>query len=524
MRGYKRLSLTDRIFVIDELLSRMRQERISAFRSNQCPILFENSSDQAELILRQRASKIRYVLTISLLLKFSGKLSWVICPLPKEWNEFLKAEGYSVPVRLNTMLWIAYTVFCYLQGLSYFFKVSKDFLFNVKSVSFPRESFVFFLNLRRSNFPIRADLSRDFSLLGWVTRNGMLLDGVKRIVHDATDSDVGKLSTFELSYRGTPIPKIDTSRQFWTFLAWSVKLHVSTIYFGLRGHWWYFLLNKECVEAKLFDLASDNSIARSYWFHNGIYFPPLWTYSASKRGAEILMYFYSTNSEAWVIRNGIAPPSNMYGLMNWRNYLVWDEHQRRTVLGYSNPTAKVKVVGPIPFYDSEDELPRIGSPSVGVFDIQPHRRSQYVKYGLPVEYYTPEVVSRFLTDIYEISVKRQVLIAYKSKRKLGKIIHPTFKSFLRSFVEAPNIRTISSEVSAFEVIDSVDVVVSIPFTSTALIARDRGKPSIYYDPIAITAQHEPASHGIPVIRSKVDLGYWLDSNISNKRQFTASAV
>ena len=39
----------------------------------------------------------------------------------------------------------------------------------------------------------------------------------------------------------------------------------------------------------------------------------------------------------------------------------------------------------------------------------------------------------------------------------------------------------------------------MPFTSTALVARNLGKPSYYYDPSGIIQNDDRAAHGIPVI-------------------------
>ena len=54
----------------------------------------------------------------------------------------------------------------------------------------------------------------------------------------------------------------------------------------------------------------------------------------------------------------------------------------------------------------------------------------------------------------------------------------------------------------------------MPFTSTALIAKHLGKPSIYYDPIDVLDKNDLASHGIKIISELDILKKWL-SNILN---------
>jgi len=50
-----------------------------------------------------------------------------------------------------------------------------------------------------------------------------------------------------------------------------------------------------------------------------------------------------------------------------------------------------------------------------------------------------------------------------------------------------------------------------PFTSTALIARELGKPSIYYDPFGICEKDDRAAHGIPILSGQKELQDWLSA-------------
>ena len=54
-------------------------------------------------------------------------------------------------------------------------------------------------------------------------------------------------------------------------------------------------------------------------------------------------------------------------------------------------------------------------------------------------------------------------------------------------------------------------MISSPYTSTAVIANEMGKPSVYYDPSKLLQKGDPASHGIMVIQSELELDEWLNS-------------
>ena len=49
----------------------------------------------------------------------------------------------------------------------------------------------------------------------------------------------------------------------------------------------------------------------------------------------------------------------------------------------------------------------------------------------------------------------------------------------------------------------------MPFTSTAQIARELGKPACFYDPTGMIQRDDQAAHGIPIIIGRVELQAWL---------------
>jgi polysaccharide biosynthesis PFTS motif protein len=56
--------------------------------------------------------------------------------------------------------------------------------------------------------------------------------------------------------------------------------------------------------------------------------------------------------------------------------------------------------------------------------------------------------------------------------------------------------------------DSV-AAISMPFTSTAIIASELGKPSCYFDPTGIIQQDDRGAHGIPVVCGIDELRCWV---------------
>ena len=62
-----------------------------------------------------------------------------------------------------------------------------------------------------------------------------------------------------------------------------------------------------------------------------------------------------------------------------------------------------------------------------------------------------------------------------------------------------------------QLIEQSKAVISMPFTSTALIAKHLGKPSIYYDPRNLLLKNDLGSHGIEIISDSNRLRKWLST-------------
>ena len=96
-------------------------------------------------------------------------------------------------------------------------------------------------------------------------------------------------------------------------------------------------------------------------------------------------------------------------------------------------------------------------------------------------------------------------MAWKCKRKIGSAVHPSYNSMGLKLASSPNLLSIDPDIAALSVIEASSIVISMPFTSTALIARSLEKPSYYYDPSGLIQKDDRAAHGIPVISGREEL-------------------
>jgi polysaccharide biosynthesis PFTS motif protein len=88
-------------------------------------------------------------------------------------------------------------------------------------------------------------------------------------------------------------------------------------------------------------------------------------------------------------------------------------------------------------------------------------------------------------------------------------VHRRYTATVERLAASGGIITIDPDTSAHRVIERTAAVISFPFTSTALIARQLGKPSIYYDPHGFIQAGDRAAHGIPVVSGIDALRRWV---------------
>jgi len=263
--------------------------------------------------------------------------------------------------------------------------------------------------------------------------------------------------------------------------------------------------------SKIIDLNKNDGIAKHYIFNNSKWiYRPIWTYTAEKYNSEISFYFYSTNIERFKESSKITPIVNSWNLMSWSNYIVWDNFQENFIKNVVVFPYKLDVVGPINFVFANEVEIDIQNNSIAVFDIQPVKSTFYESLAISQEYYVPEVVNSFLRDVFECITTLNFPIAFKRKRNIGKLAHFKYVSEINRISKEYDFLNIDPSIPAELIIAKAKAVISLPFTSTALVAKHLGKPSIFYDPSGLVVKDDPAAHGIMVINNKVDLMDWLN--------------
>jgi len=514
MRGYRNLKNANRLDCIANIKRDLTKKKLNINEKLYSKYFFGAGIESAELVLRQYLLiRIGGTNFNKALLLVAGKANTrVSFSMPSEWIDIIEKYGFKVNKLKTILMWRLYVLMLLMIGILNIFKVimaSLNFLAKTKTRLDP---YVYFAELNNGNLPKTAKFQFEHTIISWYLQWDSRKPNIRTICHDVPNSFNKLLGDIELNDRTSPIPELTSFNKLIKYVGWGL-LSISIAFIDFfRWRWWHpLLLNQSALSAQA-RLASPNSLAKEYLFHNSNWiYRPLWTYDAEKLGATITFYFYSTNCESF--RQGLGNSEITYGwgAMSWPRYLVWDEYQANFVRRCVGNQGEILIVGPIWFSNDSAQLSNIPHKSIAVFDVQPVRDSFYNLLALDFDYYTPTIANKFLMDIRDVLTEAECNMILKRKREIGKLCHPSYRGVLAKLSNCKNYIPIDPQVAAQEVIQNCFAVISIPFTSTALLGKELKKPSIYYDPSGLLNKDDLAAHGIEILQGKGELKCWLQS-------------
>ena len=513
MRGYRFLKDSKSLSRIADINRALTTQPLDIKEKRFSKCLFGEGIGQAAIVCRQylliRVAGLN--LNRALLYALGKPGSPVVYYLPPEWRKIIRKQGFEVASFRTALLWQAFVGMMLAYGI---LKITKIMLNGIKAAH--RQStqqlgrYVYFDSLVPGNLPQPCRDGRSHDIITWYMQWVGRDADIDTLCH-------GVIGTEHRAVNETPIvpvpdiiPPLMSFGSLARFIAWGIRASLIATWDFLRGRWWHALLLPQAALAAQVRTLPADSLAREYLFHNsGWINRPLWTYEVERMGSAITFYFYSTNCESFKRSDGY--PSLPYGwkAMTWPHYLVWDEYQADFVRRAAGEDVNISVVGPIWFHCSAKEMPSFSGRGVAVFDVTPHRSSRYRTLGADFEFYVPKTCIQFLHDIQQVTKDAGYVMLWKRKRKIGSIAHPRYRFFAERLSESENVITVDPDISAYQVIEASTLVISMPFTSTALIARELGKPSCYYDSTGLVQQDDRAAHGIEIIRGSEELTRWL---------------
>lgn len=515
MRGYRTLKKAKMLSMPSDIKKAWTVAELGMQQSDFSHLLFGSAHSKSEVICRQflllRLAGVNF--NKALLKSFSGKRQRrLYYPVPPLWREIATNYGVIMPKRIASVIWNSFIFAMLCHGIVTILRILLGSV--LKTLSGEGNNlgkYAYFSALNSNNLPFNS--SRDSrTVTTWFAKWPGRSKEINAICHNVSDVPTFNYGTLEIIPMGSPVLPLSNGKQVLAFARWALKaVAISTIDF-LRGKWWHPLMLGEAALSANVRMQNKSALAVEYLFNISSWiYRPMWTYEAERQESNITFYYYSVNNEGISLNQTALSPH--YGLksMTWPCHLSWNEEHSSAIRRIVSDDIQIKVSGIIPFEDTPSNVPDFEGYGVAVFDVTPVRDYIYMTLCPPFDYYFARTSVKFMDDIYAITSELNYSLLWKKKRKVGKKAHPAYRRFSDNFSNRSGVRTVDPGISAIRLIEKSDFVISMPFTSTAVIAKDLGRPSVFYDPLEIIQADDRASLGVKVLRGRAELDAWVRS-------------
>ncbi len=518
MRGYSLLKKQQQLSLLDEIRNEITDLPILE-RERTVWLLKEerNMGVDEDLVVRQ------YLIQRLLSLEFNKAVLFTLAtqkplsyPLPLKWHSVLRKKGVKVNGFMCTLLFLLKIVSLGAYGIAelgyQFFRSLRPSV--VKHYT-ELGTYAYFEDLRSSNLP---DESGDFKygILSTYVLKFPKPANLSTICHSVAAKNGLIINGLKIRYIPSAIPPLVGFQSLLkTFFTGLLYMFIALFDF-LRFRWHSMLMLREKVKAIFFKNSDPAYKASQFLFHNSNWiYRPLWTYQASNQGYYVGLYFYSTNCERF--KQGGKYPSIAFSwpITTWPLYLVWDEYQADFIRRARKRDDLTVIIGNISFQFSSQQFAIPSQPYIAVFDVQPMRDTFHNIVGMDMAYYVPSVACKFIDDIISCAQEKGLVVLIKQKRNIGKNLHFEYRNVFKNYEGNNFCLIIDPDIEAERIIEESVGVISMPFTSTAILGHSLGKPSIYYDSACILEKDDRAAHGIQILQFREDLEKWLELRITS---------
>lgn len=498
-RGYRYLKKNNQL----ELLMQLRWDLSKTHLNTDSKISISNNQIiNLELSTRQYLNnRILHLSFNKAVLSALGNNKPLKHPLPLVWQKEIIKNGVKVNRLVCSIYWFFYVVFLWAYGIWTAIKYSKNLIKKPDNIG----HYVYFDQLRNDCFS--ADKSQH-NITNWYLQWINKAKNINTLCHGVQTAKNINQDDINIQYCDV-MPRI-TGFNSVKYLLLATKQIIKSLFWLLLGKTSQAVLLNESIKLLLVQLTDKNKLAKDYLFHNSnCFYRPLWSYEAQAKGSRVLFYFYSTNAENFKTINGYSVQYPWH-LISWSHYLAWDKYLANFIKRHDKHRATIEQTGITWFSSSTTKSQYLSDNAIAVFDVQPRKTSSYITLGATLDYYIPKIANQFLVDIQTILKENQQVMAHKRKRKRNSLwSHPKYLRLINQLKQQQNYTYIDPDLAATTLITQTKASISVPFTSTALIAKAQGKPSVYYDPSGLIQKDDRASHGIPILSGIDELRAWV---------------
>jgi polysaccharide biosynthesis PFTS motif protein len=498
--AYKSLYDNNRLYIIYDILNNL-QKTFVFNRSYKYNYIYKHTAPNLNLIFNQ------YLYAELITRDFNSQLLLSVCyskkithPLPRKWRKLLINNSCPVNIPASAFNYFLYSLNKYLKNIYSIFSSYYHHIYKNHCKEFP-ENYIEFCDIPLLALPIN---NNEWNIIDWAIKyyNNYKFN---KIYHNVEYPDIF-YKNYIISSKSYFIKKKSKSTIFY----WIIISIIYAFYKFLKGEFAHSILIFESFKNKTYDCIPKHNLAKEYLFSLSIHlYRPMWTYTAEKNGSQITLYGYASSFGGYNSKNNNENLEFEYENLNWPKILLWSNDYINFIKSkVPNNVIVEKVKFPIYLTDKYIVFPKVQKKFITIFDVTPSEEFYSCNSLVNMNYRNFESSKLFLLDLYKISEIFNYSIVWKRKRKFGYVHSREYIEFCKIFELRDNIYIIDSEASAFRIINESEIVISIPFTSTAFIAKDFGKKSIFYDPTKLLSKQDRGRQEIDLISGYDELYNW----------------
>ena len=501
-QAFKNLEKSGYKTKIELLKSQILKTNVS-FESNFIDYFFKKNNFDKNLYIKQYLYNSliyenKYFSKI-FLFSINKKISFIY-PLPDIWIDAFNDNGIPINKILCKIIWKLFCIYKIFKSLVFFLLIILKSLPNlIKSKSFKK--YIFFDSVTLKMFPQTKIKKYDF--FSWFTLNFNSRLYEKNYY---TNNKLINYSNEEVKIKYKDIFLIDNFKSFFLFVIVSI-FTLPLIFFSIFSkHSFHSLLSIELIKALAIKFQKKEFLAERYIFNmSNFIHRPLWTYEVETKNSIIDIIFFATSINQISDLNYCNP----YSIISWSYYHLWDDVQKSFIENSIKRKIKSKNYSIINYNDTKNSLDQ--KFDLVIFDDKPFRLFHYSNFFMRgVDHWNEKSCCNFLEDILQTLGKKNISVCLKKKKPYLKDNSKKYLNIIKKYKGSLSVLT--EDFSAIEVIENSKLIISFPYGTTANIAKNMGKQSIYYYPGEISA-NELLTRKIPILKNKKDLEIWVDKHL-----------
>ena len=435
-------------------------------------------------------------------------------PVPPTYKEILNKYNIRLDIIYNYISWFFFVFSYYLNFFRTLVNLLKEKIFYSSCIknSLPKKKIIIIDNVKFNDF--FQNEKKKYNIINWFNDN---YPGSYLVFASNKNSKIEFLDNYAKIKNSYSLFLYNIN--FFKIFQISLILILKNFFYLISFRWGEILLSSEILISKIVRPNLETNISFFRIWSNDVY-EPIWVKKLKLLNVQFQSFILFNN----IINEMSVPYAEKYQnlecdyegffLLTWSNYLVWDSYSAKYLKERLSSQAKIKIIKPLTFSDSNHKIRSTDQKSVGIFIYESHKWSFGVTQFADYSMINKKLIHYFIKDILEVAKKYSVKIYLKRKRNLEKKFQVLkTENFFKNLDNLIDI--VDPSISPFRLIDETNASISLPFTSTGFIGLSYKKPSIYYDPITWVSKNDPSASGVNIVTGKEELDKWFGKNFQS---------